>query len=77
LIWLAVEKVGCLPDELLRRIDEQAERGQARPGSQQIAELIAEFGLQHDEWEMRRAQDEAKLADDRRRTERPIWRRAR
>jgi hypothetical protein len=62
---------------LLRRIDRQAADGTSAAGSQQIAELIAEFGLQHDEWEARRAKDEAQMVEDRKRAERPLWRRAR
>jgi hypothetical protein len=74
-----VEKVGCLPDELLRRIDQQAADGVAAAGSQQIAELIAEFGLQHDEYEARRQQDERQAAAEREnpRTRAPTWHRHR
>jgi len=59
-------------------MDEQHAQGLTpMAGSQQIAELIAEFGLQHDEWEARNAQNEAQIEADRKRAEKePLWRRA-
>ena len=77
MIWLAVEKLGCLPDELLRRLDEQYEHGiTPLAGSQQLAELIAEFGLQHDEYEERNAKQDAAAEAERRQAEKqPLWRR--